>query len=151
METQFTALKTVKVLTPGHRDRLDKIQEALQILLDDIDRLEGEAAVPTTVETSRVPMAGRNGLMKAPPAPEMPLHEAADAMWPGDDEPATRGELPKLADLYPFTLEGLEAMNAAIAEHGSGKALAVHLSNTSSNPARWISDHRRRIKQALES
>ena len=138
---QFIALKTVKVLTPLHRDRLDKIQEALQILLDDIDRLEGEAAVPTTVETAPVD----------PPAPVVPLQTMEEAMWPGDDEPTTRGELPKLADLYPFTLEGLEAMNAAIAEHGSGKALAVHLGNTSSNPARWISDHRRRIKQALES
>ena len=71
-------------------------------------------------------------------------------MWPGDDEPTT-GELPKLVDLYPFTQEGLEAMNAAIAEHGSGKALTVHLGNTSSNPSRWITDHRRRIKKALES
>ena len=57
--------------------------------------------------------------------------------WRGNNEPTT-GELPKLADLYPSTQEGLEAMNAAIAEHGSGKALAVHLGNTSSNPARWI-------------
>ena len=140
METQFTALKTVKVLTPGHRDRLDKIQAALQILLDDIDRLEGEAAVPTTVEAAPV----------QPPAPVTTPQTMGEAMRPGDDEPTTV-ELPKLADLYPFTLEGLEAMNAAIAEHGSGKALAVHLGNTSSNPARWISDHRRRIKKALES
>ena len=52
----------------------------------------------------------------------------------------------------PTTGKGsFSQMNAAIAEHGSGKALAVHLGNTSSNPARWISDHRRRIKKALES
>ena len=41
---EFTALKAVSVLTDGHRERLDKIQEALRMLLDDIDRLEGEAA-----------------------------------------------------------------------------------------------------------
>ncbi|QNI74520.1 hypothetical protein SynNOUM97013_02473 [Synechococcus sp. NOUM97013] len=41
---------------------------------------------------------------------------------------------------------GYSPDQAAIAEHGSGKALAVHLGITSSNPARWISDHRRRIK-----
>ena len=50
-----------------------------------------------------------------------------------------------------FVTTALGLRNAAIAEHGSGKALAVHLGNTSSNPARWISDHRRRIKKALES
>ena len=141
METQFTALKTVKVLTPGHRDRLDKIQEALQMLLDDIDRLEGEAAVPTTVETAPV----------QPPAPVAPLQTIEEAMWPGDDEPATRGELPKLADLYPFTQEGLEAIRSAIGEHGSGAALGRHLGNTSKNPSRWITNHLAQIKKALES
>ena len=163
METQFTALKAVKVLTPLHHERLGKIQEMLQHLLDDIDRLEGESAETTRIDTSNVATASprptgselRDQFMAA-------AHRGAQTLStlqpkgvrlsppPEADEPTTV-ELPKLADLYPFTQEGLEAMEAAIAEHGSGKALAVHLGNTSSNPARWISDHRRRIKKALES
>ena len=74
-------------------------------------------------------------------------------MWPGDDRPPERElvlALPKLNDLYPFTEDGLKAINAAIAEHGSTKSLALHLGKTSSNPARWISDHRRKIKKAVE-
>lgn len=168
METQFTALKAVKVLTPLHHERLGKIQEMLQHLLDDIDRLEGESAVPTTVETTRIDTS--NVAIASPrrtgeedkAAFMAAAHRGARTVStlqpkgarlsppPAADEPTT-GELPKLADLYPFTQEGLDAMEAAIAEHGSGKALAVHLGNTSSNPARWISDHRRRIKKALES
>ena len=46
--------------------------------------------------------------------------------WPGDDEP-TADELPKLADLYPFTKVGLKVMDDAIAEQGSGAAVARHL------------------------
>lgn len=137
-DQQFSGLRAVKVLTPLHHERLAKIQEMLQHLLDDIDRMEGEAVVPTTVET-------KPEVVK-PQLPPQPKEE----VWPDDDE-APADQLPKLNDLYPLTEEGLKVLSNAIAEHGSGKALALHLGNTSSNPARWISDHRRRIKKALES
>ena len=36
------------------------------------------------------------------------------AMRPGDDRSPPRASCPSWLDLYPFTQEGLEAMNAAI-------------------------------------
>ena len=116
------------------------IQEMLQHLLDDIYRMEGEAVVPTTVET-------KPEVVK-PQLPPQPKEE----IWPDDDDQPKRElvlAIPKLNDLFLLTEDGMKAINAAIAEHGSGKALALHLGNTSSNPAGWISDHRRKIKKAV--
>ena len=176
MKDQFTALKSVKVLTPLHRDRLDKIQEMLQILLDDIDRLEGDAAVPTVVEvkpkldTSNVAtvsprptgaelkaefMAAAKGGARSirdfqPKGVRLSPPVAAEdrAIQSGGDAP-TKSVLPNLAELYPLTKEGLEALETAMADHGSGAALGRHLGNTSKNPSRWITNHRALIKEAL--
>ena len=128
---QFSGLKAVKVLTPLHRERLDKIQEMLQLLLDDIDRTEAEAAVPTTVEAK----------------PKLDMSVVAIP----EDDTTNPVELPSLKELFPYTQDGLKALEAAIVEHGSGRDLGRHLGNTSKNPSRWIGAHRKRIQKALEA
>ncbi|WP_413745852.1 hypothetical protein [Synechococcus sp. MIT S9507] len=50
-----------------------------------------------------------------------------------------------------MVLNRLDAMESAIAEHGSGSKLGRHLGNTSKNPSRWICDHRKRIQKAIEA
>ena len=86
----------------------------------------------------------------SPVAPATTVTPPGDQTWPDDDE-ADQTTLPKLKELYPFTPAGLEVLEQAIAEHGSGVALGRHLGNTSKNPSRWISDHRKRIKKAIQA
>ena len=110
----LSGLFATKVLTELQRERLGKVQEMLQHLLDDIDSTEASAAVPEMVTAPPQPAAVP---MWTPPADPEPDPE------PADEPPAKI----KPADLYPATLEGLEKLEADLVEHGSGAALARHL------------------------
>ena len=136
IDQQFSGLRAVKVLTPTQRENLAKVEEMLQLLLDDIDRTEAASAVPVEVPV--------------PVAPATTVAPPEEQLWPDDDE-ADQATLPKLSELFPLTPAGLEALEQAMAEHGSGVALGQHLGNTSKNPSRWISDHRKRIKKAIQA
>lgn len=113
----LSGLFATKVLTELQRDRLGKVQEMLQHLLDDIDATEAAAAVPEMVTAPPQPAAAP---MWTPPADPEPEPE------PADEPPAKI----KPADLYPATPEGLEKLEADLVEHGNGSALACHLGVT---------------------
>ena len=137
-DQQFMALKAVSVLTTLQRERLGKIQEMLQLLLDDIDQSEADAAVPAVVTAPAIDFSN-----VATTQPSTPYRRD----WV---EPEATSEQFKLTDLYPLTPAGLEKLEADLLEHGSGAALGRHLGNTSKNPSRFIAAHRDRIKKAVE-
>lgn len=111
----LSGLFATKVLTELQRERLGKVKEMLQHLLDDIDATEAAAAVPEVVTAP------------PQPAPAIPEPDPEPEPAPADDEPPAKV---KPSDLYPATQAGLEKLEADLMEHGSGAALARHLGFT---------------------
>lgn len=151
----LSGLFATKVLTELQRERLGKVQEMLQLLLDDIDATEAAAAVPEVISTpaEREPamwspsseetdyerreretqeqrkafMASRTPVPAVSTLPPKGLQPLASTPEPADDEPSAKV---KPSDLYPATEAGLEKLEADLMEHGSGAALARHLGVT---------------------
>jgi hypothetical protein len=143
-----------------HQARLDQILDALHDLLDAMEAEEqGEelgdtSAAAEGTKPSRPLIGAPAPAPSAPPAPSHPATaptpvavlaeppgEEAAAAAAGDSRPGY-GTLPAL---YPATVEGLEALEAAIVQHGSGIALGRSLGLS---PAA-VRAHRRRIREKL--
>lgn len=108
------SLLAVSTLSDKHRDGLLKIQEALTLLLDQIDAEEAEAAEVVAAPSTQEPEWAE------PVAPVVDVEPVAVQQEPESDDTAPKaGDRTILKTLYP-TLADLEQ---AIAEQGSGAAV----------------------------
>jgi hypothetical protein len=150
-EKVIPALEALRVAAPArkYQDRLDQLIEALELLLNLIDQDElatpvdgwDEAHAPDALSEIAAPPPRSY----APPQAATTTPTPEPVATPETDEPEEEQEARSLPALYPKTQEGLEALEAAIAEHGSGAALGRTLGLKSSA----VKMHRRRIRQAL--
>jgi hypothetical protein len=150
------ALMAAATVSDHHKAQLAKVREALTLLLEQIEAAEAKAAeaqaqADAEAEAAREPVdlpppawsevepepEPEPVVVPTPPTPATPEPEAeAEA-----DEGGGKVQLPVL---FPFTAEGLAAFELALAEAGSGSALARQLGCTK----QAISGHKNRLRKA---
>ena len=110
----LSGLVATTVLTDLQRERLSKVQEMLQHLLDDIDATEAKQ----TEAGPASPALVEQPLREPVPAPVQQQQEEEE-----EDESAGQGQA--FSEAFPPTREGHEALEAAVVEFGSGSLLGA--------------------------
>jgi hypothetical protein len=144
-EKTVQALEALLATAPGrrHEERIRKVIEAVELLLQTIE--EEEAAAAPAEEWSEVEPVEEI----APPQPRSYAHPQAPTTEPAAavEEPAPAEGQISLVALFPLSTpaESFTAMNNLVIEHGNGAAAAASVSCALSS----FKNHKSRLKKLL--